>query len=86
MRAKAYIVHRAMCAPELEWSKPKDCLLAEPLYAKREWQGLTDAELLEIYGFTPAPNAPDFIHEGAKQEIISMLRQVEAKLKEKNGL
>lgn len=32
MRAKAYIVHRAMCEPELEWSKPKDCLSAEPLY------------------------------------------------------
>ena len=32
MKVKAYIVHRAMCEPELEWSKPKDCLSAEPLY------------------------------------------------------
>ena len=32
MKAKAYIVHRAMCEPELEWSKPKDCLSADPLY------------------------------------------------------
>jgi hypothetical protein len=32
MRANAYIVHRAMCEPELEWRKPKDCLLVEPLY------------------------------------------------------
>jgi hypothetical protein len=32
MKAKAYIVHQAMCEPKLEWSKPKDCLSAEPLY------------------------------------------------------
>lgn len=32
MKVKAYIVHRAMCEPELEWSKPKDCLSADPLY------------------------------------------------------
>lgn len=33
MRAAAYIVHRAMCEPALEWRKPKDYLSAEPLYA-----------------------------------------------------
>jgi hypothetical protein len=39
MKAKAYIVHYAMCEPELEWRKPKYCLSAEPLYTsppKRE--------------------------------------------------
>ena len=44
MKAKAYIVHRAMCEPELEWSKPKDCLSADPLYTtppQRTWVGLT---------------------------------------------
>lgn len=44
MKAKAYIVHYAMSEPELEWRKPKDCLSAEPLYPKHEWQGLTDEQ------------------------------------------
>ena len=48
MKAKAYIVHRAMCEPELEWSKPKDCLSADPLYTtppQRTWIELTDDEI-----------------------------------------
>ena len=74
MRVRAYIVHRAMCAPELEWSKPKDCLLAEPLYAKHEWQGLTDEQIDAIQ----MPRDPDY------DDKIRFARAIEAKLKEKN--
>ena len=81
MKAKAYIVHRAMCEPELEWSKPKDCLSADPLYTspppQRTWVGLTEEDITEL-----------------KQEIKVRLmgtyktediyRAIEAKLKDKN--
>ena len=47
MKAKAYIVHRAMCEPELEWSKPKDCLSADPLYTTPpQRKPLTDKQIL----------------------------------------
>ena len=47
MKAKAYIVHRAMCEPELEWSKPKDCLSADPLYTTPpQRKPLTDKPIL----------------------------------------
>ena len=52
---------------------------------KREWVGLTDEELLIAYGWIPAPGAPDWILNGAKEELLGALRKVEAKLKEKNG-
>ena len=45
--------------------------LAQP---EREWQGLTDEEMMMIYGQS---------HEGKK---YSLGRAIEAKLKEKNGL
>ena len=60
--------------------------------AKTEWQGLTDEEMLDAY----APNRiPDSaynnmgedlkkIHDAAKEEMLSGLRAIEAKLKEKN--
>lgn len=70
MKAQAYIVHRAMSEPSLEWRKPKDCLSAEPLYTKRDWQGLTDGERDEIYN---------------THEPYADLKAVEAKLKEKNA-
>ena len=44
--------------------------LAQP---EREWQGLTDEEMMMIYGQS---------HEGKK---YSLGRAIEAKLKEKNG-
>jgi len=59
---------------------------------KKEWQGLTDEEMLDTY----APNRiPDSaysnmgedlkkIHDAAKEEMLSGLRAIEAKLKEKN--
>jgi len=50
----------------------------------RSWRGLTDEELLKAYGWMPAPSAPDFILEGAKQELLGALRKVEASIKEKN--
>ena len=53
-----------------------------PLYPKGEWVGLTDDELLEIYGWRKAPMLSDFIVEEAKQELLGALRKVEAKLKE----
>ena len=71
MKAKAYIVHRAMCEPELEWSKPKDCLSADPLYTtppQRTWVGLTDEEREEI----------------ALEVPIDAVLITESKLKEKN--
>ena len=49
-----------------------------------EWIGLTDEELLTAYGWIPAPGAPDWILNGAKEELLGALRKVEAKLKEKN--
>jgi len=61
--------------------------------AKREWQGLTDEEMLDAY----APNrVPDSaysnmgedlkkIHDATKEEMLSGLRAIEAKLKEKNS-
>jgi hypothetical protein len=58
-----------------------------PLYThppQRTWVGLTDDELLEIYGWRKAPMLSDFIVEEAKQELLGALRKVEAKLKEKN--
>ena len=49
MKAKAYIVHRAMCEPELEWSKPKDCLSADPLYTTPpQRKPLTDEQIDHI--------------------------------------
>jgi hypothetical protein len=74
MRANAYIVHRAMCEPELEWRKPKDCLLVEPLYTappRKPWVGLTDEEQTTIVKF--ARHYGDAMH------------MTEAKLKEKNA-
>ena len=58
MKAKAYIVHRAMCEPELEWSKPKDCLSADPLYttppqrmAKRIQELETEQDCVGWFGY-----------------------------------
>ncbi len=61
--------------------------------AQREWQGLTDQEMLDTY----APNRiPDSaysnmgedlkkIHDATKEEMLSGLRAIEAKLREKNS-
>ena len=68
-------------------------LSVTPLYKKKEWQGLTDEEMLNAY----APNRiPDSaysnmgddlkkIHDAAKEEMLSGLRAIEAKLKEMNS-
>ena len=75
MKAKAYIVHRAMCEPELEWSKPKDCLSADPLYTtppQREFVGLTDEEIEIIYA------------ECNVWDKFEYERMLETRLKEKN--
>tara|TARA_R110000868_G_scaffold327907_1_gene588836 strand:+ start:335 stop:670 length:336 start_codon:yes stop_codon:yes gene_type:complete len=50
----------------------------------REWEGLTDEEMLQAYGWRLATGAPNFLLEEAKQELLGALRKVEAKLKEKN--
>ena len=52
--------------------------------AKQEWAGLTDDELLESYGWMVATIAPDWILEGAKEELLGALRKVENAIKEKN--
>jgi hypothetical protein len=61
--------------------------------SKRDWQGLTDQEMLDTY----APNrisdsaysnmGEDLkkIHDATKEEMLSGLRAIEAKLKEKNA-
>jgi hypothetical protein len=61
--------------------------------SKRGWQGLTDEEMLNAY----APNRiPDSaysnmgedlkkIHDATKEEMLSGLRAIEAKLREKNS-
>lgn len=69
MKAKAYIVHQAMCEPELEWSKPKDCLSAEPLYSNRK--PLTVVEIMREWN-------------SANNSVVDFARAIEAKLKEKN--
>lgn len=77
MKAKAYIVHRAMCEPELEWSKPKDCISAEPLYtsppASKPWVGLTQQDIDIAF---------DDTQEGGGFDDFA--RAIEAKIKEKN--
>jgi hypothetical protein len=50
----------------------------------REWEGLTDEEMLQAYGWRLAQGAPNWLLEEAKQELLGALRKVEAKLKEKN--
>lgn len=80
MKAQAYIVHRAMSEPSLEWRKPKDCLSAEPLYTKREWVGLTEAD---IYG--EGRNHEKFAKDGSEWfDRGSFARAIEAKLRGKN--
>jgi len=76
MKAKAYIVHCAMAEPSLEWRKPKDCLYVEPLYTKREWQGLTDEEINKLR-YKKDWTAP--------WTDMTFARAIEAKLKEKNN-
>ena len=70
----------------------------EPLKPKntappqREWQGLTDEEAFAAFGFHLWPetflaNAAQELkdtHEEAKKEVLSRVRAIEAKLKEKN--
>ena len=70
-----------------------DNVYHENVCPKREWQGLTDEEMLNAY----APNRiPDSaysnmgddlkkIHDAAKEEMLSGLRAIEAKLKEMNS-
>jgi hypothetical protein len=65
---------------KLEWAKPTRWetptvvkMDKVPLYTKKEWVGLTDEEMLDIYGQN---------HVGKK---CNLGRLVEAKLKEKNN-
>ena len=57
---------------------PSDLVYSwRPVYAappKREWQGLTDAEIEHIWGITP----PDYVDK------FALPRMIEATLKEKN--
>ena len=55
-----------------------------PLYTKPLWQGLTDEEILQAYGWKLASGAPNWLLEEAKQELLGALRKVEASIKEKN--
>ena len=66
MKAKAYIVHRVMREPELEWSKPKDCLSAEPLYTTPpQRKPLTDEQIAKIAS-TPAAVVGSYVHTFAR--------------------
>ena len=59
---------------------------------QREWRGLTDEEAFAAFGFHLWPetflaNAAQELkdtHEEAKKEVLSKVRAIEAKLKEKN--
>jgi hypothetical protein len=80
---------------ELELHRLKNYaeMMNRSVEAQREWQGLTDEEMLDTY----APNRiPDSaysnmgedlkkIHDATKEEMLSGLRAIEAKLKEKNN-
>ena len=66
MKAKAYIVHRVMREPELEWGKPKDCLSAEPLYTTPpQRKPLTDEQIAKIAS-TPAAVVGSYVHTFAR--------------------
>lgn len=59
----------------MSWNTPTVVKMDKiPLYTKKKWVGLTDDEMLMIYGQT---------HEGFK---YSLGRMVEALLKEKNNV
>ena len=93
------LIDSKLSAPEPEPVMLMDAPLllnGQPLYTappQREWQGLTDEEMLDTY----APNRiPDSaysnmgedlkkIHDAAKEEMLSGLRAIEAKLREKNA-
>ena len=79
MKAQAYIVHRAMSEPSLEWRKPEDCLSAEPLYTKRDWRGLTDVEIARVVSL--AGFAPDWAEANIATQIVRVCQNM---LKEKN--
>lgn len=69
------------------------CHVLRDLPLKREWQGLTDEEAFAAFGFHLWPetflaNAAQELkdtHEEAKKEVLSRVRAIEAKLKEKNN-
>jgi hypothetical protein len=72
----AYLCENAVGHKYFRWKKPQSVFKPIALYTappQREWVGLTDDEMLDIY-------AQD--HEGKK---YNRGRLVEAKLKEKNG-
>ena len=75
---EAYLLHLVEQMRDIA----KEGLRAPP---QREWQGLTDEEMLEAYGFKTVAAVPDFILSEAKKELLSGLRAIEAKLREKNS-
>ena len=74
----------------------KEMVFVKPEYLidgwKKPWIGLTDEEALQAFGFNLWPenflaNASQELkatHEEAKKEVLSKVRAIEAKLKEKN--
>ena len=56
----------------------KEALAEQP--TNKEWQGLSDAEIEEVYGKVSAPMGERRIYE-----VHTLAKALEAKLKEKNG-
>ena len=86
MKAKAYIVHRAMCEPKLEWSKPKDCLSADPLYTSPPAQRkpLTDEQVNLFINGRGDEDDEDYVEPTGDgfgltdADLVRLVRRVEA--------
>ena len=74
-------------ASDMEYWGPLHDRLKERL-APRQWQGLTDEEILKAVGWETAEMymklTPNFPVEEARKETVKNARAIEAKLKEKN--
>ena len=86
MKAKAYIVHRAMCEPELEWSKPKDCLSAEPLYTTPPQRNPLSDERLELIGHADLAINNIYIFNGYGEEVPEGRTPIYAGYKAAHGI
>jgi len=70
------IANRTMAEKQKGWDMERVALLhkIKSISPRREWQGLTDKEILPLYNTTPSSHA----------EMLEFARDIEAALKEKN--
>jgi hypothetical protein len=71
------IANRTMAEKQKGWDMERVALLhkIKSISPRREWQGLTDEEILPLYNTTPSSHA----------EMLEFARAIEAALKEKNN-